>query len=74
MPRGRHDDDERLVNQLSEAICGLTQAINRQTDQAGEWNMNNRMLESSLRRAQRASRRLKLLASAFTRLDESTER
>lgn len=73
MSKDRHDD-ERLVNQLSEAIGGLTCAINRQTDQTGEWNMNFRMLESSLRRAQRASRKLKRLASAFTRLDELTER
>lgn len=73
MSKDRHDD-ERLVNQLSEAIAGLTCAINRQNDLAGEWKMNLRMLESSLRRAQRTSRKLKLLASAFTRLDESTER
>lgn len=73
MSKDRHDD-ETLVRQLSEAICGLTCAINRYTDQAGQWHMNLRMLQSSLRRAQRAARRLKLLASAFNRLDESTER
>lgn len=65
--------DERLVYQLADAIVGLTCAITRHTDQAGASQMNFRMLESSLRRAQRASRRLKRLASAITRLDESTQ-
>jgi hypothetical protein len=73
MPRDRNDD-ERLVKQLTDALSGLTQAINRLTDHLITSESDVRMLEASLRRAQRASRRLKLLASAITRLDESTER
>lgn len=68
----RHQSDEQLVHQLSGSIDGLTCAINKLAGEAH--GRDSRLLESSLWRVHQLARRLKRLAKAIGRLDDSTER
>lgn len=68
----RHNNDEALVAQLSGSIDGLACAINKLAGEAH--GRDSRLLEASLWRVHQLARRLKRLAKAITRLDNSTER
>lgn len=69
MPKDRMSD-ERLVRQLTEAISGLTCAIEKLA--ATERDKDVRLLAASLWRVQQLARRLRRLARAMHRLDMET--